>query len=369
MKILPEIHSIPRSHPSRIAALDMLRACALLSVVIYHSVQMSPVPLPTLSLVTTNGQYGVDLFFVLSGWLIGGLYWREMQLDGQVNIARFWGRRWLRTLPPYFVALALSWGAVRFSRGEPFDPGYLLFLQNYEERIPYFLVSWSLCVEEHFYLVAPLLAGALFALTARRYFWIACVGLLAVSPLCRWLEWNRHPAMDFGYIQTATHLRLDGLVMGFAMSFIAIHSPRSFGQLRSSALPILAATIGGLVAIRMIGGPTCFALWPLLVSIVFAAVLVATGTKKSDDRGWFPWSAIALSSYSAYLVHPLAIHVAILLAAGNSIIYWPAAATVTIAGTALLYFTVEKPAILLRDTYLPRRALMRGKAMSLGGKS
>ncbi|CAA2142949.1 O-acetyltransferase OatA [Hyphomicrobium sp. ghe19] len=367
MKILPKNHSIPRSHPSRMAALDMLRACALLSVVIYHSVQMSPVPLPTLSLVTTYGQYGVDLFFVLSGWLIGGLYWREMQLDGQVNIARFWGRRWLRTLPPYFVALALSWGAVRFSRGEPFDPGYLLFLQNYDERIPYFLVSWSLCVEEHFYLVAPLLAGALFALTARRYFWITCIGLLAVSPLCRWLEWNRHPAMDFGYIQTATHLRLDGLVMGFALSFIAIHSPRSYGQLTSSALPTLAATIGGLIAIRMIGGPTCFALWPLLVSIVFAAVLVATSTRKSDDGGWVPWSAVALSSYSAYLVHPLAIHVAISLAAGNSIIYWPAAATFTMAGTALLYFAVEKPAILLRDAYLPRRALMRGKTMSCGG--
>ena len=101
------------------------QSCHLIS-----SVQMSPVALPMISLATTYGQYGVNLFFVLSGWLIGGLYWREMQVDGQVNIPPFWCRRWLRTLPPYFVALAISWAAVHLSRGQPFDAGYLLFLQT-----------------------------------------------------------------------------------------------------------------------------------------------------------------------------------------------------------------------------------------------
>src|ERR1700730_17039894 len=103
----------------RTTVLDQLRACAVLSVMSYHVVQMSPVPLPQLTKITWYGQYGVDLFFVLSGWLIGGLYWRERKELGSVDIIRFWQRRWLRTLPPYFAALTLSWLAVYWAREEP----------------------------------------------------------------------------------------------------------------------------------------------------------------------------------------------------------------------------------------------------------
>ena len=77
-------------------------------VVVYHTVQMSPVPLASSARVTSYGQYGADLFFVLSGWLIGGLYWREMNTFGGVDTLRFRLRRWMRTLPPYFGALVVS---------------------------------------------------------------------------------------------------------------------------------------------------------------------------------------------------------------------------------------------------------------------
>ena len=70
----------------------------------------------------------------------------------------------------------------------------------------------------------------------------------------------------------------------------------------------------------------------------------------------FPWSAIALSSYSAYLIHPLAIHAAVSVAVGNSIIYWAAAVGATVVGTAFLYFAIEKPSISLRDRYISRDA-------------
>jgi peptidoglycan/LPS O-acetylase OafA/YrhL len=139
-------------HFQRSLVLDQLRSCAVLLVVAHHVVQMSPNPLPRINAIALYGRYGVDLFFILSGWLIGGLYWQELKTFGHVDTLRFWLRRWMRTLPPYFVALVFSWLAIYLAREEYFDSGYLVFIQNYYGRIPFFLVSWSLCIEEHFYL-------------------------------------------------------------------------------------------------------------------------------------------------------------------------------------------------------------------------
>src|SRR5437867_7301754 len=93
----------------RDANLDLLRATAISMVVAYHVIQMSPVPQPSLMRFAVFGQYGVDVFFVLSGWLIGRLYWKEHVRFGEVQLLRFWSRRWLRTIPPYAIALGFSW--------------------------------------------------------------------------------------------------------------------------------------------------------------------------------------------------------------------------------------------------------------------
>ena len=76
--------------------LDLLRATAISMVVVYHLIQNSPVSQPKLIQVVVFGQYGVDLFFVLSGWLIGRLYWKEHARFGSVDLLRFWARRWMR---------------------------------------------------------------------------------------------------------------------------------------------------------------------------------------------------------------------------------------------------------------------------------
>ena len=84
---------------SRVANLDLLRAIAIALVVPVNLVGERVIDVgPTMNHVFESGWVGVDLFFVLSGWLIGGLYWRELGRHGDVEVGRFWARRWLRTM-------------------------------------------------------------------------------------------------------------------------------------------------------------------------------------------------------------------------------------------------------------------------------
>ena len=97
---------------ARNANLDALRAIAILAVLISHTLILAPQKHGVL--IRWVGQFGVDLFFVLSGWLIGGLFWRELRERRDVNVRSFILRRVLRTVPPYYVILPIAWAAVHF---------------------------------------------------------------------------------------------------------------------------------------------------------------------------------------------------------------------------------------------------------------
>ena len=357
-------------HAFRSTPLDILRSFAVIIVILYHSVQMSPIHLPEIATVTRYGEYGVDLFFVLSGWLVGGLYWREVDKFGTVHIRRFWARRWIRTFPPYCVALIASWLAVRSARGEVFDWKYFVFLQNYYGDIPYFLVSWSLCIEEHFYLGAPIIAGALILCMPRKGLWLAWVVLIGLSPMLRWREWLPTPAEGFGYTETATHLRLDGLVLGFGLSYLTVFATAAFARIARWWLPVSLTCFAALCALEAAGGELRYVLWPSLIAILFATVVAAVGSREYSPYGAFgvsrldfvPWTTIALCSYSAYLVHPLAIHVAVSAAhiVGQKylLLYWPEVIILIVASTAVFAACVEKPSIVLRDRWIPSRSAL-----------
>lgn len=154
--------------------LDLMRATAILLVIFGHYFATTPLGL--------GGYCGVEIFFVLSGFLIGNLLIRSFQTRGPTvaTLRSFWLKRWFRTLPNYYFFF-LFHSLIVLAMTHQIEPNahlYLVFLQNFTRPIEdFFSESWSLAVEEWFYLLFPLLIvlvnpgtklrhGALFAITA-----------------------------------------------------------------------------------------------------------------------------------------------------------------------------------------------------------
>src|SRR5207244_1073487 len=104
----------------------------------------------------------------------------------------------------------------------------------------------------HFYLASPLVAGLLIALVPRQSLLLLWILLVVASPALRWMEWVPEP--EFGYTVTATHLRLDGLIIGFGLSHIAVYAPRSYRQMVGLSLPAAAGSLAGLAWLEWFGG-------------------------------------------------------------------------------------------------------------------
>src|SRR5262249_22297983 len=150
---------------------------------------------------------------------------------------------WWRTIPPYLAALAIAYLAVFFSRHQPFDFNYLVFLQNYEPQLPFFLASWSLCVEEHFYLFVPVIALLLAKSGNQRFLFLTCL----LPMVFRSLEAPAE-APGFGYFSTASHLNLDGLLGGFSLSYYWGDPARRPAWLPAAGVATIVVAAGLLVS-------------------------------------------------------------------------------------------------------------------------
>lgn len=150
--------------------LDIVRTIAILIVIFYHS---SPLLIPLcnntvygrmvkgfIDFSTWFGPLGVDLFFVLSGFLIGTIIIKTFLHTNNYNfsaIKNFWIRRWFRTIPNYFLLLSLAFVVYNYMYGTKFEWRYYLFIQNLFNPHPsFFAEAWSLAVEEWFYISVPI---------------------------------------------------------------------------------------------------------------------------------------------------------------------------------------------------------------------
>lgn len=315
------------------ASLDGLRAMAVLLVVIAHG---SSTLLPKADRITT-GHLGVEVFFVLSGYLITSLLLREYENRGRISLKDFYIRRALRIWPLYYAVLVLllvvlihvnskafggAWVSTNSPRYELLGDewwSYLFFLQNYvsdPKHVPLSLaVYWSLAIEEQFYLFWPLI---LIGLTRFKWRWTVPTFLIAaitVSFILRALTIQGHLSSSPGGAQWMTHTNIFGLAIGCLLAWSrwtrlkAGNPPRAGGG--------FGAALGWIVLLEFVlqnYAPT--AGWaiklphggyyePLLLSIAVAAIIDHFGEGKYSPLRWPPVVYIGRVSYGMYLLHTL----------------------------------------------------------------
>lgn len=328
----------------RYRSMDLLRAVAITLVFLAHTVLSYGQP-DALAPLQFGGT-GVDLFFVLSGWLLGGQLFKELAKDKSINVKRFWFRRWLRTLPAYYAVLLASVAQRMYSFPEVAFPWeYFIFTQNYY-TLKFFTISWSLCVEEQFYLaVAPLL------LFLKR---LPPVGSLIILILILLLS-SGFRFMELYDSAKETHVRLDGCVAGVLLASIRYQHHRLWQKLLKIA-PALA-TVSLLAYLFFYYNrwyPTSGIEDPskLLLAIIFASwVLLANSSEKWTNRLYIPGANhIATRAYALYLLHPEAL--ALMERFGKELSflsYFSLAALISLIIAEVLYRLVEKPVMEMRD--------------------
>ncbi len=229
--------------------LDVLRGAAIFAVVMYHGLYWSgAVPFGPISKLiiqaTVSGWLGVNLFFVLSGFLITGIL---LDTKGQQSYyRRFYLRRVVRILPAYFATILVLVLLHRFTLGSTIVA--LLFLANYDGIYPLALgywPFWSLSVEEQFYLFWPMLV----ANVRHRTLTFISFGLCLLEPLLRYLSASGR--IPLGEVHLSTYLIADNLAMG---ALVAIFVRSRHATLRNAVRLGLAIIAAG-VACLFIGIP------------------------------------------------------------------------------------------------------------------
>jgi peptidoglycan/LPS O-acetylase OafA/YrhL len=346
--------------------LDLLRALAIIVVIIYHAGIMG-FPLP--GGVHRFGWIGVDLFFVLSGYLIGGQLLAPLARGQRFKLRRFFARRALRILPAYLVVLAVyiflpSWR--EYSATSPWWK-FLISVQNIGlHGGTAFSHAWSLAVEDQFYLLLPL--ALLFVnVRPRAALIIPCAIVFGGIALRAFLA-GQNPAEISGvsyrgfqtWIYYPTWTRLDPLVFGVVLAAIEKFRSQWWDRLMDLArwlwLPGLALIVYALYLGEGDYLTVAAAIWQFpLIALGMAALLICVVSPHLPFRRVvIPGVAfIASIAYSTYLVQKLVIYFVVQFCSAHNIAPTSVVALVLVevciyaAGT-ILFFAVERPFLQLR---------------------
>jgi peptidoglycan/LPS O-acetylase OafA/YrhL len=346
---------------TRIPSLDGIRAASVMLVFALHAGFVRE----------AVGDLGVNVFFFLSGYLIATLLGMEYEATGSVSIRHFAMRRALRILPPFYtVALAATVMTLfLYPPGTVYGPSLasqLLFYFNYyslygiHRGIPGLGVVWSLAVEEHFYLLFPLLYVAMQASPlARRYqawlLWGLCAAILAWR---FFLVSNAHA--DMNRIYPTTDTRVDSILFGCALA--AWYNPYSSSSVRDNPatlpwrwkylfLPAAVAAVVWCVTFRdpLFQITASFSVQGVALSILFIAVIRFYDWPPFRVLNWRPVVFIGTLSYSLYLVHDVFLRATAQL--------WPHAhawqralvgLTASFIASLAIYVAIEMPCASLR---------------------
>ncbi len=225
----------------RLHGLDHLRAIAILLVLIFHYGFGTPEWLDPIKRI---GWTGVDLFFVLSGYLIGYQLMKEIKNTENIFFKRFYLKRFLRIIPAYLAVLAVYFSMPNLHEGSELPPlwRFLTFTQNFGLDTHHnnsFSHAWSLCIEEQFYLLLPVTLALIFWLKLRKFAPFVIIALVLLGFIFRFYSWNTYvqPFIDLGdrreialgfveHIYYPSYNRMDGLLTGLSIAALIIFKPK-----------------------------------------------------------------------------------------------------------------------------------------------
>lgn len=371
------------SENKKLHGLDHLRALAIIAVLFYHY-RMFPHP-RWIDETMGFGWTGVDLFFVLSGYLISAQLFASMAAGKQISLPEFFIKRVFRIIPAYLAVLAIYFLIPAFHEKEALPPlwKFLTFTQNFGFDIKNFGTFshvWSLCVEEHFYLLLPLVLITLIHFKAGRKAGWLLLAVLIFGYVMRLYSWYVLIAPETGqstygitwykYMYYPTYNRLDGLLAGVAIAALFTFRPAIKAWLTRFGNIIL------LLGIIVLAGAwflcddqksfhASISGYPLIAAgyglMVMAAVSPSCFLYRFNSR---ITALIAKLSFALYLSHKGVIHVVHPLLAETGIapkgnLMFVLCLLAAGLGALLLNKAVEEPFLQWRQRILQRRRKKR----------
>lgn len=327
-----------------------------------------------------TASFGVEIFFVLSGFLIGQLIIKEVLTPPSGRgLGRFYLRRWLRTLPPYYLVLGL-----RTFIGHPFSWKFVVFVQNFDHDVmKSFPISWSLSIEEWFYLIAPLLLLVAAKQTRRaspRTFFVTCAIIAVVTLAARIvavLKWNIQP-------RDHIFLRMDTMMVGVMLGGLRVYDRARYDRLVRHRKALFFAGLLGILAMGTILYRQIFAgtvndsrfmrtlfFDPLSISIGLWLLSLESSRRVNVAWAGRRWAGVvrflSLTSYSMYLIHLSAFEPFWKLndrttGVAQSLQWMACALAVAALVASLMYRVFERPVLRLRDRIIGATLIERAPA-------
>ncbi len=365
------------SHPLQIPSLDGLRCVAILLVFVSHVQMAAGVPR------FVPGNFGVTLFFFLSGYLITTLMRLEIERTGTLSIRLFYVRRALRIFPTSYLVLAAAalygWYAGTMDTwyliGQVFNlTNYQLIWAGWQAPIaPNTDVYWSLAVEEHFYLAFPALFVALSRGRSRgrvAAFLLAACGLILLWRCVLIFSMGAHG--DRTYMGTDT--RIDSILFGCVLALWgnpALDTTRvseSTWKRVLFPLSVFGILLTFLVRERVFRETFGYTLQGLCLFAVFITAVryPSWGVMRWLNLGPVRW--IGLLSYAIYLVHPSMLALAASTVGKSVWVLSLTAGALTVAVAALMYYGIERPMGRLRRQFSATADMAGGHAKNSAPK-
>lgn len=348
---------------TRFFSLDIVRAAAALGVLVAHTLTYTNLSLERCSFYSSIlGYYGVELFFSLSGFLIGSILLQQETYQIK-KVLHFWKSRWLRTLPLYYVALIAFYFC---TNDTDFSWKFLFFLQGWEKWLPsFFEEAWSLCIEEWFYFLFPISCFLFYAITKkiRHSFFLSLIFLLVVACSIK-LYWILNMDYNPSYriwnrtFRTLVPLRLDAILYGLVLAYIhrfytikrnlffilflitaSISSYFFYNLYNENTTPIIAAYI-----LHFYTGVACTS----LIGFVFSIEQKINSLFLEKIKRGITW--VSLISYSLYVWHNPVLKIVAKYSSINTwyiliIVQW----VVVFLVATMSYFLIEKTFLKFRS--------------------